>query len=105
MDNPQDPQSLNWTDEDIQLLRQFLKTRTGEKFVPRLAEAAPTLLDGGHANKTLVRNGELRGYQMALREIFILAYPPPEPPKETPAYPHLDDDSAWEGEKLNPPTT
>lgn len=98
--NPQESQ-LNWNDEDIGLLRQFLKSRTGEKLVPKLAEAAPTLLDGGHANKTLVRNGELRGYQAALREIYSLAYPPPEPKPQTPAYPPLDADEHWEGEKLN----
>lgn len=102
MDNPQSDQ-LNWTSEDTQILRQFLESRTGSKFVPKLAESAPTLLDGGHANKTLVRNGELRGYQLSLREIYALAYPAPEPAKETAAYPDLGDDSAWEGEKLNPP--
>lgn len=95
---------LEWNSDDVALFRQFIETRTGGKLVPRLSEAAPTLLDGAHANKTLVRNGELRGYQMALREIYNLAYPPPEPPKETKAYPDIGDDDAWnDGEKLNPP--
>lgn len=102
MDNPES--LLTWHDEDIGILRQFLKTRTGEKFLPKLAESAPTLLDGGHANKTLVRNGELRGYQAALREIYLLAYPPAEPKPDPSAYPALEDDSAWnDGEKLNQP--
>lgn len=97
-------ETLTWHSEDIAIFRQFLESRTGTKLVPKLAEAAPTLLDGGHANKTLVRNGELRGFQIALREIYFLAYPPPEPPKEEKNYPDLSDDSAWEGEKLNEPT-
>lgn len=97
-------EQLEWNSEDVALLRTFLETRTGSKVLPRLAESAPTLLDGGHANKTLVRNGELRGYQFALREILFLAYPPPEPPKEVAAYPDLFSDEEWPGtEKLNPP--
>lgn len=102
MDNP--PEQLSWNSEDTNLLRQFLETRSGSKVVAKLAESAPTLLDGGHANKTLVRCGELRGYQFALREILFLAYPPPAPPVETAAYPDLGDDSAWPNtEKLTPP--
>ena len=95
---------LIWTQEDEALLRQFLNSNTGHKFLPKLAEAAPVLLDGGHANKTLVRNGELRGYQSALREIILLSQPPPSELKEIRAYPDLTDDSAWpDTEKLNPP--
>lgn len=103
MDNPNNP-SLEWNSEDVSLLRQFLESRSGLKFAPRLAELAPTLLDGGHANKTLVRNGELRGYQQALQNIFFLAYPPAEAPKETQAYPPIEDDSQWnDGQKLSEP--
>jgi|KBSSwiStaDraftv2_1062776.scaffolds.fasta_scaffold288010_2 hypothetical protein len=94
---------LEWNSEDESIFRQFIETRTGAKLCPRLAELAPTLLDGAHANKTLVRNGELRGYQFALQNILFLAYPPPPPVKETAAYPPLEDDDAWDGEKLNEP--
>jgi hypothetical protein len=100
MDN--NPQ-LEFNSEDQSILRQFLESRTGQKFAPKLAELAPTLLDGAHANKTLVRNGELRGYQQALNNIFFLAYPPAPVTPETPAYPPLDSDDHWEGEKLNEP--
>ncbi len=97
------PLELEFNSEDTSLLRQFLETHTGQKFVPKLAELVPTLLDGGHVNKALVRSGEVRGYQQALNNILFLAYPPPPLLKETAAYPPLEDDSAWDGEKLNEP--
>lgn len=80
---------LVWTSEDVALLRAFLETRCGEKIIPMLAQSAPTLFDGGEINRLLVRSGELRGYQSALREINFLAYPPPAPAKEPNAYPDL----------------
>src|SRR5689334_9721704 len=104
METPsQQTESDFWNSEDQAILRQFLETRTGQKLLPAIAQSAPTLLDGKDVNQTLVRNGELRGFQFALQATRLLAYPPPSAPKETPAYPPLEDDSAWEGEKLNPP--
>lgn len=98
-------ESLLWNSEDTSILRQFLESRTGSKLVAVLAESAPVLLDGGHANKTLVRNGELRGYQSALRELLALANPPPLPTKNPTEYPDLTDDDAWQdGHKIQPPT-
>lgn len=93
-------EQLEWSQEDINLLRQFLETRTGLKFLPSLAQSAPTLFSGGDTNKILIRNGQLIGFQEAMQQINLLAYPPPEAPKETAAYPDLNDDSAWEGDKL-----
>lgn len=100
MDN--NPQDLNfWNSEDINLLRQFLETRTGLKFLPSLAQSAPTLFSGGDTNKILIRNGQLIGYQDALQNINLLAYPPPAPPVETAAYPPLEKDEFWpQTEKL-----
>jgi len=101
-----EPQSNFWSSEDTQLLRQFFETRAGAKLLPRLAEAAPTLFESGDTNKLLTRAGMLLGFQMALRELQILAYPPPEPKKETTDYPHLADDESWnDGQKLETPTT
>jgi hypothetical protein len=101
----QTPEKLSeWNSDDIAILRQFLESRTGSRLVAALAESAPLLLDGGHANKTLVRNGELRGYQSALRELLSLANPPPEPTKEITEYPSLVDDDAWQdGQKIETP--
>lgn len=103
MDNPLESQMFDWTQEDETLLRQFLQTRTGTKFLPKVAEiATPTLFSEGDTNKILVRSGEVRGVQLALSSIYTLAYPAPEPPKETPAYPPLEANEFWpETEKLN----
>jgi hypothetical protein len=102
---PQSPLS-EWNSEDTQILRQFLETRTGGKLLPRLAESAPTLFEAGDTNKVLIRNGMLIGFQTALREIFVLAYPPPDPKKEVTDYPSLGDDDAWkDGQKLEIPPT
>ncbi len=100
------PEELrDWNSDDQSILRQFLESRTGGKLVAALAESAPVLLDGAHANKTLVRNGELRGYQSALRELLALANPTPAPVKNPTEYPDLTDDDAWQdGQKIEPPT-
>lgn len=96
---------LNWTSEDVDIFRGFFTTRTGQKFLPVLAERVPTLLDGGDINRTLVRNGEVRGYQAALKEIYFLAFPPPLPEPEQSEYPSLLDDKAWQdGQKIEPST-
>jgi|SRR5688572_10744482 len=96
--------SIEWNSDDTAILRQFLDSRTGGKLVATLAESAPLLLDGGHANKTLVRNGELRGYQAALNALIVLAHPAPEPKPEPTEYPDLLNDSAWnDGQKIETP--
>jgi len=95
-------EELNWSSEDVDILRGFLMTKTGQKLLPAIANAAPTLFESGDTSKILIRSGALLGYQMALRELQILAYPPPEPKKETTDYPNLLDDQAWpETEKLD----
>lgn len=95
-------EELHWNSEDVNIFRQFLDSRTGQKLVPRLAEATPTLFSEGEVNKLLIRSGEVRGVQLILNEIFSLANPPPSTPKEITEYPSLTDDSAWpETPKLN----
>lgn len=96
------PETLHWSVEDIDALQKFLSTKTGSRFVPKLAESAPLLLGSGDTNAILIRNGELRGYQAALREIFALATVVPETKPAANEYPSLDDDAAWnDGQKLN----
>jgi hypothetical protein len=87
--------SLEWTSEDIAIWRQFLQTRTGSRLLPKVAEAAPALLPHGDTNAILIRSGELRGVQEAIRTMLALTQEEPAPEKEVTAYPALDDDSAW----------
>lgn len=94
-------EELSWSSEDVDIFRQFLSTKTGAKLAPKLAEiSVPTLFEGGEVNRILIRSGEVRGVQLVLSNIYSLAYPPPAAPVETAAYPDLNDDSAWEGDKL-----
>lgn len=100
------PEILDWSSEDTDNLRKFLTTRSGSRLLPKLAESAPILFSEGDVNKILIRTGELRGFQSALREIMTLANPPPEV-KPTPGdYPDLLDDDAWQdGQKIEKTST
>ena len=87
-----------WDSEDAAVWSQFLTaTRAGQRLFPRLLSVAPALLDGADVNKTLVRNGELRGFQSALRELIVIQGNEPQPQRDpiSDAYPSLDDDSKW----------
>lgn len=91
--------SLEFTTDDIANWRSFLDTQTGQRLLPKLAEAAPILLDGENINQTLVRNGELRGFQLALKTLLELTEIPSLPPAPIEAYPALENDSAWNDNK------
>ena len=94
-----------WSSEDRDNLKSFFATRTGGKLISQLAEAAPTLFASGDTNKILIRNGELLGFQSALRELLTLSLPEPTPDKEKTEYPSLLDDAAWsDGQKIETPT-
>lgn len=96
--NPSD-----WTSVDSENLSKFLDTDTGKRLLPKIAEAAPLLHDGGEVNRILIRTGELRGFQTVLREILSLAHPAPPVQQSNGEYPNLFDDKGWEGPKLSDP--
>lgn len=98
--------SLEWDSNDIAALKNFLQTKTGLRFVPKILESVPTLLSGGEVNALLVRNGEVRGFSMAVQALLALTSPAPLPaPTEPSAYPSLFDDSGvWgDNQKLTGP--
>jgi len=86
-----------WNSIHADNLRAFLRTESGKMLVPLLTALRPQLLDGGHPNKTLVRNGEVRGYELCLSYFDLILSPEflkqPQPADEN--YPDLDDDSKW----------
>ena len=95
------PETLDWSSEDTDNLRKFLTTRSGSRLLPKLAESAPILFADGDTNRILVRNGELRGFQSALRELMLLANPPPEIKEIPNDYPPLEADDLWkDGQKI-----
>jgi hypothetical protein len=96
-------QPLDWSSIDSDNFSKFLDTETGKRLLPKLANAAPALFEGGDTNKILIRSGELRGVRIILQEILDLAHPPPPPPAREDNHPDLLDDSKWSGPKLNDP--
>lgn len=95
---------VDWDEvEDREILAQFLKTRTGQRFLPKIAESVPPLLGKGDTNEILIRNGEVRGFQNSLRLILELASTAaPIPQGESGAYAAPEDDSAWaDGKKIS----
>lgn len=90
-------EGLPWSTDDEARLNAFLQTETGKRFIPKLAEKSPGLLGGGQTNEILIRNGEMRGFQLALSSLLELTHSPPLPVKsEASSYPSLDDDKQWD---------
>lgn len=93
---------LDWTTIDEENLAKFLDTPTGQRFIPALAERCPDLLERGHVNAILIRTGEVRAYRGVLRDIIFLAHPPkPAAAAKHEEYAPLEDDTKWQGAKLN----
>ena len=91
------PETPDWDSDDSANFRAFLKTRTGERLLPRLLEFVPRLLASGDINAILIRSGEVRGFSSAARELLTLAFPDTEQ-KITDIisnYPALEDEAAW----------
>jgi hypothetical protein len=95
--------ALDWAVNDEQNWASFLNTETGRRFLPRLLEGVPQLLDSGETNAILIRTGTVRGFQLAVQEMSRMAQT--QPPVSTPEgnYPPLEKDSAWsDGLKMDP---
>jgi hypothetical protein len=87
--------SLEWTQFDAEKLASFLDSETGKRFLPKLVEVAPPLLEDGTKTKILIRSGEVRGFQTVVKEIIALAHPAPPAPKQESEYPPLTADEKW----------
>lgn len=100
--------TAQWSSDDVANWAAFLRTQTGSRLIPKILEVAPALMDGADVNKTLVRNGERRGFEQAIeRMIQITSVEKSAADVRSPAtaYPPLEDDTAWpETEPLNPET-
>lgn len=95
--------ALEWDSDDIANWSAFLRTRTGQRLIPKAAEEVPELRADGEANAILIRSGEVRGFQAVFRALLALASHPrteaTEPTNEN--YPNLTDDSKWaDGAKI-----
>jgi hypothetical protein len=98
------PDALDWDSNDTINLRNFLKTQTGTRLLPKIAEGFPLLLASGESNAILIRSGEVRGMQDVLKSILALAYPPAEVKQSNDNYPDLTNDEAWkDGNNIKTP--
>lgn len=89
-------EGLPWSTDDEAIWNAFLKTNTGSRLLPKLAERVPALLGAGDTNSLLVRSGEVRGFQIAISAMLELTHSPPLPVKsEASNYPDLTDDKNW----------
>jgi hypothetical protein len=88
---------VEWDEvEDRAILLQFLQTRTGQRLIPKMAEAVPVLLAKGDSNEILIRSGEVRGWQAALSTIMeLVAVSAPVNVRPAGAYPDPENDDEW----------
>lgn len=94
---------LDWAITDEQNWAAFLNSETGRRFLPRVLEAVPQLLEGGDTNAILIRTGVVRGFQLAIQELSRMAQHEAVTKLPEGNYPPLDKDSAWDdGKKLDP---
>ena|SRR5689334_15102978 len=85
-----------WDSNDAKLLRDTLAGENFRKALRLILEDRPELLDGSDVNRTLVRNGEVKGFDAAITAIFKLTFEQPEARIASQTYPDLDDERAWE---------
>lgn len=100
---------VEWDEsEDREILFQFLRTKTGQRLLPKVADSVPPLLGSGDTNAILIRNGEVLGFQKAIRTLLELSLAAPKPEETQPsgAYARLEDDAAWaDGKSISQPQT
>lgn len=88
----------DWDSQDAKILRTFLETDVAKKAFAIVSELAPPLLSGADVNQTLVRSGEVKGWQSALVSLVELVNHKPEPPAAPQSsYQDLDDETKWKG--------
>lgn len=87
-------EGLDWSSVDVDNWATFLRTQTGQRLIPKLAEAVPRLLDSGELNAILIRSGSVLGFQSAIQAALELsAMPEPQQSGIVDNYPDLEDDS------------
>lgn len=88
-------ENLPWSSDDEANWNNFLLSNTGKRLIPKLAESAPVLLSSGQTNDILIRNGELRGFQLAMSRLLECSHSQPLPPQAVSPYPDPEDDKQW----------
>lgn len=91
----------DWDSNDGAALQNFLRTRTGERMLAKLAYARPAFMPANsHPHKSFACSREIHGYEQAVKTLLGLIEAEDQPlsslvSSKTPEYPDLDDDSQW----------
>lgn len=95
--------SLDWAINDEQNWASFLNSETGRRFLPRLLESVPALIEGGDTNAILIRTGVVRGFQLCVQELSRMSQTSKPVVLAEDTHPALEDDAAWaDGQTLDP---
>lgn len=86
---------LEFTSDDNANWAAFLRTQTGQRLLPKLAESAPRLLVGGGTNEILIASGMLLGFHQAVQAMLDLQSVSQAPQRGIENYPDLEDNKAW----------
>jgi hypothetical protein len=89
---------LPWSSMDTEILRNFLASETGQRFLAKALESTPALLPSGDPTAIFIRSGEVRGCQILANAILSLANPPRLTDEKDANYPDLHDDEAWKAQ-------
>jgi len=96
-------ESLPWDSEDVDNWSAFLRTKAGQRLIPKLAEHTPELLSAGDTNAILIRSGEVRAMAEVIKHLLSFATHPVHQTAPVSEYPPLTDDAAWnDGQKIQP---
>lgn len=88
----------DWESPDVSVLRAFLESAVGKKFVTTVAAARPPL-GGATMEEAAMRAKMAEGFESCMSSIFSLAFPPRIDEtniQRSTTYPPLEDESAWE---------
>lgn len=88
-----------WDSNDADRLRDFLKHRTGKRFILRLRLNRPMLpvipQERGDLNAVALTAKQIEGYEQCIAAIFDCLVTESKIEEKSLAYPNIDDDSGW----------
>jgi hypothetical protein len=94
-------QSPQWDSEDSANLRAFLQSATGRRFTFRLINERPGFIEAHNSKGDLIHQrameaAEIKGYELAVANVFDFVTEQVADGAQASAYPALDDESLWD---------
>jgi hypothetical protein len=91
-----------WTSENASELETFLRTRTGQAMLAKIAFNRPAFKSSdAHPHKSFANSREIHGYEQAVKTLLSLTEAEEQPLSQSQSvgqnlYPDLDDDAQWQ---------